>query len=127
VAFPSASAGGFFKEKKMGKKTLSELDKLLGDFDEEDDEDAEQLVSVLIDLAPCAGIGLMHNGRQYLHGCRYTVPVSVAADLGEMERRGHSHEASIHEPETRGRRRMNLNAHTPIKGPLASAIQSYNI
>jgi hypothetical protein len=113
-------------EEIMAKKTLSELDRLLGDFDVEED-DVEEMTTIRLDLAPCQGLGLMHVGRMYLHGGQYTVTKSVAADLGEMTRRGLSHEASITKQETAGRRRRNLDVHTPVgvMNPTTGAMQYF--
>lgn len=95
------------------KQLLSDLEKLLERVEvEEMDEPEEQ---IMLDLASCQGLGIMHVGIMYLHGGRYTVPLSVANDLREIERRGHSHEASITKSETKGRRRMNLDVHTPVR------------
>lgn len=109
----------------MTKKTLSELDALLGGLDFEDDD--EPMVRVTVDLAPCQGLGLMHVGQMFLHGGTYNVTQKVANDLGEMARRGHSHEAAITKQETAGRRRRNLDVHTPvgIRNPVTGGMQFF--
>jgi hypothetical protein len=101
-----------------------ELDRLLGKMD---DEPEVELVDVFLDLAPVAGMMLMHNGVPYMHGGHYRVDPGVARDLEEMERRGHSHEAAIHEPETRGRRRMNTHANkAAFRGETGKIAASYS-
>lgn len=107
------------------RKLLSELDALLGDIEAEETD--EKYVDVLIELAPCQGLGLMHAGQMYLHGGRYTVPEGVARDLGEMSRRGNSHEAAITKQETAGRRRRNLDANTPVmvRNPVTGGMQVF--
>lgn len=109
----------------MAKKSLSELDGLLGEVKSE--EPTEEMVAVTMDLAPCQGLGVMHSGHMYLHGGTYTVTRGVANDLGEIARRGHSHEASITKQETAGRRRRNLDVHTPvaIRNPTTGATQFF--
>jgi hypothetical protein len=106
-------------------KLLLELDALLDRVEVEDGP--EEYTDVLIELAPCQGLGLMHNGTMYLHGGRYTVTRGVAADLGEMARRGLSHEAAITKQESAGRRRRNLDANTPvaIRNPATGGMQYF--
>lgn len=110
----------------MAKKEVSPLDGLLGEK-KEVEEPVSDMVVILLDLAPCQGLGLMHSGFNYLHGGRYTVSQSVANDLLEMQRRGHSHEASITKSETAGRRRRNLDVNTPIqvRNPATGAMQMF--
>lgn len=111
----------------MAKRTLKELDELLGMLLDLEEDEPEERITIFMDLAPCQGLGLMHVGRMYLHGGKYNVPVSVANDLGEMQRRGHSHEASITKQETTGRRRRNLDVHTPVAvvNPSTGAMQYF--
>ena len=94
------------------KRLLAEMESLLDRIEIEEVDEPEE--TIMLDLAPCQGLGIMHVGINYLHGGRYTVPKSVANDLREIQNRGHSHEASITKSETKGRRRMNLDVRTPI-------------
>lgn len=107
------------------RRLLSELDALLGEIETEEAE--ENYVEITIELAPCQGLGLMHSGNMYLHGGRYTVTEAVARDLGEMTRRGNSHEAAITKQENAGRRRRNLDATTPvaIRNPVTGGMQVF--
>lgn len=107
------------------RKLLSEIDALLSGIDAEESDEPQEII--LLDLAPCQGLGLMHNGTNYLHGGRYTVSRSVANDLREMMYRGLSHEASITKSENKARRRTNLDANTPmaIRNPATGAVQMF--
>ena len=111
----------------MTKKSLSEIDDLLGSFKTDEKSKDVEMVRVRIELAPCQGIGLMHNGKMYLHAGVYHVPAATARDLEEMARRGLSHEASITKQETGGRRRRNLDVNTPvgIVNPTTGAMQYF--
>lgn len=107
------------------KRLLAEMESLLDRIEVEESDEPEE--TIMLDLAPCQGLGIMHVGINYLHGGRYTVPASVARDLREIQNRGHSHEASITKSETKGRRRMNLDVHTPlqIRNPATGGIMSF--
>lgn len=107
------------------KRLLAEMESLLDRIEVEESDEPEE--TIMLDLAPCQGLGIMHVGINYLHGGRYTVPASVARDLREIQNRGHSHEASITKSETKGRRRMNLDVHTPlqIRNPATGSIMSF--
>ena len=107
------------------KRLLADMEALLERIDVEEADEPDEVI--MLDLAPCQGLGIMHVGVNYLHGGRYTVPASVARDLREIQNRGHSHEASITKSETKGRRRMNLDVHTPmqIRNPATGGIMSF--
>ena len=115
---------GIELDPKKKKKLLAGLDALLASI-ELDDKEEEPIETIRLDLAPCAGMGLTHVGITYMHGGIYKVPGDIARDLMEMQRRGHSHEASITKQETKGRRRMNLDATTPITGQMAQRAAGY--
>lgn len=90
-------------------KSIKEIDDLLADI-LDPVEERDDTVQIRMDLAPCAGTNITHCGRPYYHNSLYTVAKGVAADLHEIMRRGHSHEASIKKPDTVGRRRMGYDA-----------------
>lgn len=111
----------------MSKKSLSELDDLLGLFKVDEKTKDIEMLQIRLELAPCQGLGLMHNGNMYLHGGTYHVSRAVANDLEEMSRRGMSHEAAITKQETAGRRRRNLDVNTPVGvvNPTTGAMQYF--
>jgi hypothetical protein len=62
----------------------------------------EEKLDIRLDLALYARIannlsGISLDGKHYLHGGLYTVPISVYRVLKEQEQATHRHEASLHE------------------------------